>query len=529
MRTYRDLKMGLEKYQKTAFVLSRILFIQSKRYASSLKDEDEADKSIHLEAIERSRISQADFMHSQNFRESLGTCDSHENSNYIERGIDFDVDDHDVFGDVHDGDHRFSSSSFAPARVSFTSTRSVYNSPDVKVGYRQNITDTRQSSPQTYMQASVLLDAIASGDISTEQHNHYEYFNSQTLKNLASGNLWAGAEHWKKMPSSRRLKERVGVKNGIHNNKSNGVEDKSIPRSGKVKKRRTKKSLKPASNMLSLVSISKPIEELESLMEKPKRRRGKNATDSLQLTKAVHTKYSNIDNLLPMDAGLQVKEFITLFSRPDMDLIDFLKTKNVMVDMADAGKPTKNVGFCGVETWEADNDSGNGIDFGENDDEFEDKNSLCEFVVPALEDVRRVDKIHIGYATVARKIDVKRLKRDLWNELEQTFSSRKIDDIESETSMDVERRDLDLLSTSSKISERDLGLRGKNAGETGHDKVFNDVTRLSFQETVRDMDINQSQSEVTVPFYFICILHLCNEKGLALESSGLNDFVIHSS
>jgi condensin complex subunit 2 len=43
------------------------------------------------------------------------------------------------------------------------------------------------------------------------------------------------------------------------------------------------------------------------------------------------------------------------------------------------------------------------------------------------------------------------------------------------------------------------------------------------------MQSTQTQTDVTLPFYFICVLHLANEKGLALESMGLEDFVIHSS
>ena len=31
----------------------------------------------------------------------------------------------------------------------------------------------------------------------------------------------------------------------------------------------------------------------------------------------------------------------------------------------------------------------------------------------------------VGYATIAKKVDVKRLKRDLWSELEQTFASKR--------------------------------------------------------------------------------------------------------
>ena len=40
------------------------------------------------------------------------------------------------------------------------------------------------------------------------------------------------------------------------------------------------------------------------------------------------------------------------------------------------------------------------------------------------------------------------------------------------------------------------------------------------------MEMAQSQTDVTVSFYFICCLHLANEKGLKLDSTGLEDFMI---
>jgi hypothetical protein len=55
---------------------------------------------------------------------------------------------------------------------------------------------------------------------------------------------------------------------------------------------------------------------------------------------------------------------------------------------------------------------------------------------------------------------------------------------------------------------------------------------LSFQEdTVREMQTTQSQGDVTLLFYFVCVLHLANEKGLLeLELLGLEeDFTIPSS
>ena len=51
---------------------------------------------------------------------------------------------------------------------------------------------------------------------------------------------------------------------------------------------------------------------------------------------------------------------------------------------------------------------------------------------------------------------------------------------------------------------------------------------ISFQSVLRRLESEQEQEEVTLPFYFICVLHLANEKGLRLDSDGcgLSDFRI---
>jgi condensin complex subunit 2 len=138
-------------------------------------------------------------------------------------------------------------------------------------------------------------------------------------------------------------------------------------------------------------------------------------------------------------------------------------------------------------------DDGPGFEFADNGDE--------DFVINELEGVRKVDKIQVGYATVAKTVDVKRLKKDLWSELETNFVTA---DKENEPDEDME--------------------------EDEESKApITDVERpkfLSFRKTVQDMEVGQAQGDVTLPFYFICLLHLANEKGLRLESNGLEDFLI---
>ena len=524
-----------------------------------------------MEAIERSRASQAFQARrgSDGGNTTLNSRDSYASNDG--GGFDFGGGgdaDNDDFVDLHDGDHRFSSNSFqadttGAARTSFSSFGN---------DYRQSFSPSSQQEqpPPPPSQASVLLDAISSGHISTtmESSNHYEYFNSQALANLSQGNLWAGAEHWKKMPSSSRRKTCGGSTDDT------SVTGNKTP--GKKKKGRKGKAVTKSTMEWSVaVHLNQEIEyNLDELLQKPtvapppkKKRGGKVAkekvkADPLQASKAMKTKYEKNDNLLPIDAGLEVKEFTTLYGRPKTNLMDLAKARHdaavaaggTLSSSLGKNRSTKMVGFGGAETWDGndsygggDDDGGAGFDFGgggddDHDDDHNDDNDPNEFVVPELTDVRKIQKIKIGYAKIARKVDVKRLKRDLWPELERTFalkaaaaqhntnSNTKDGDGDGKKEEDVETKehhvddDKDALSTTSTVSDPNLDLV-----DTVVTKINTNTASPSFQGIVRDMQQHQSQSYVTLPYYFICILHLCNEKELALESTGLDDFMIHRS
>lgn len=136
---------------------------------------------------------------------------------------------------------------------------------------------------------------------------------------------------------------------------------------------------------------------------------------------------------------------------------------------------------------------------------------MDDFVIGELDGVRKVDKIKVGYATVAKKVDVKRLKKDLWDELEAIFAPQAPPSGEDKQV----GKDDDM--------EDDEGTKPRETpAATAEPKC------LSFKETVTDMEAKQPQGDVTLPFYFICLLHLANEKGLRLESTGLEDFMIMS-
>jgi condensin complex subunit 2 len=228
----------------------------------------------------------------------------------------------------------------------------------------------------------------------------------------------------------------------------------------------------------------------------------------LQIGKTAQAKHARTDNLLPLDAGIGVEKLSALFLRPNTIL------KSSIVDAGGASISTgKTVGFdmTAVETWGGaandsfggDDNDGDGFCFGGDDSvDGGDDDGIFQ-----LEDVRKVEKVRVGHATVAKKVDVKRLKRDLWVELETCFAAR-VDEADVVDNASMEKEE-------SKTETPDKQTAPAAA------------QCLSFHDAVLDLETAKSQADVTLPFYFICVLHLANEKGLRLDSKGLRDFDIY--
>lgn len=427
---------------------------KSRRYASSNEEEKEAEQSIHQGAIERSRMSLAN---------SVAT-DIHpdDNDQYASDDFGGDNDDNDdiAFTDFIGTDEhgkRYSSISFQNDNFS----------EDVPPG-----TTGIQSS------ATVLLDAMLSGDV-LSQGGEYDYFSQDALEKITGGNLWAGSAHWKKREKLRQ---------------------RQVPKNSEPKQSRRKKVVKER----TFLDLCSNPECLDEELKHPTQ--GKRGGNPLQFSKAIKIKHTRTDNCLPPDAGIGLAELSKLFLRPNA----------VVKPAEDNSKPGKTVGFHSLEPFGSTGfDDGDDGSFGDDEGpgfEFADPNEGVyggdDFVVADLEGVRKVDKTRVDYATIAKKVDVKRLKKDLWTEIENAILPGQTDVVaESRASIDTGKSDF----------------KGEDDTAT---PIENEPKSLSFKETVSDLKSSQGQSDVTLPFYFICLLHLANEKGLRLESNGLEDFVI---
>lgn len=116
--------------------------------------------------------------------------------------------------------------------------------------------------------------------------------------------------------------------------------------------------------------------------------------------------------------------------------------------------------------------------------------------IKLIADVKRVNKIEIGYAQKAKVVDVKRLKQTLWSEIESSTEVGKTTDV------------------------------GKVAAAVPVDSK----ECTSFNKLVSDIPqkVNTKMADsLSVPIMFVCLLYLANDKELQIQGvEGMDDLVI---
>lgn len=462
------------------------------RYGVTDEEEKEAERSIHMEAMERSHRSAANV----SFAGGPSGGDDLDGGGDDDNGpIMFGEDD--GFGgggddDFDDDDDAVFTNFLAMDTNAEKYSAMEFHSQSDGTGGGDGILPT--TAMRTRTTTTALLDAICSSD-ALIAGGEFEYFDSDTLDKITKGNMWAGSEHWKKTDKIRSKKQKEAA---ATNKKSTR------------KKRASKKERAFVDLTCSSLSC------LDALINDKPKPKGRSKNDPLLLSKAIISKQEKSDNLLPPDAGVGIEQLSRLFMRPDAAV----QPRKVPADGSSPDLPRKNVGFLDMGPAifdDGDDASFGGYDGDDNGAGFklaDDDNE--SFVVEELEGVRKVNKVNIGYATVAKKVDVKRLKRDLWNNLETKTAAKPEEKVaESDAEEEVGSNKMD------KGNQDD-------DGTTAHEKTEDKEGTVSFQDTVLELAASQGQSEVTLPFYFICVLHLCNEKGLYLDQAGgdLTDFII---
>ena len=192
-----------------------------------------------------------------------------------------------------------------------------------------------------------------------------------------------------------------------------------------------------------------------------------------------------------------------------------------------------DIGFLGIDTESFDDgvdddcgDDGPGFELNE-DDGDNDFGQDNDFQIKELEGIRKVEKVRVSHATIAKKVDVKRLKNDLWTELEMSTSKGPDplvpEDVETNGAQDC----CDEIDVETE-AETSMGTCMESRESDVTNLSHNDEQIVSFKDTIEKLGATEAQEDVSLAFYFICVLHLANEKGLKLENGefGLTDFTI---
>mmetsp|Transcript_220 Transcript_220/g.335 ORF Transcript_220/g.335 Transcript_220/m.335 type:complete len:886 (-) Transcript_220:85-2742(-) len=477
-----ELRSSYKVLESEGFVNENTQRSQSKRYANDEDDEKAAEESILTEAIERSKMSlgKSSFYLGESSDMNLTGNENECTFGNTDYGDDDNDDNFDNFLAADDNAEKYSSLSFQG------SDNLQGNSLSNSLSQKSNAVN--------------FLDALCNGN-ALNNSNEFDYFNGEGVEKMMSGNVWAGSFHWKKIGRTQVTKK---VKKD---------------EKGKVKEVKNGKTNK-AHEEIEFVNLEWETHDcLETLLAKQKKA-SKRTKASTQITNAIQKKQMNEFNLLPPDAEIGIEKLTSLFMRPDANFITSKKESNI-------NECNKSVGFAGIDTFSeyhdddansfGDDNDGPGYDIA---DEKQNSNELNENVFEELVDVRKVEKVRVSYATVSKRVDVKRLKREIWEEVEEkTIIS--LDSEGGKRSKDVITSDLDTIETDSRSQNE----KNENLSEY-YTPLEKGVT--SFQTTVQALEDAQSQEDVSLAFYFICVLHLANEKELNLENSqfGLTDFII---
>ena len=333
----------------------------------------------------------------------------------------------------------------------------------------------------------------------------FDYFDRRLMRN------WAGPEHWKL--------SRVAAAGPLALGASTGAAAQAAAASRKE----SKKSKEPF--VIDFLSEEGAV-DLKEIFEQPRQSAAITLPASARNKMASLAASSSDAYLLPEDRHFSSKQLLRLFLKP-----------RVAINMRHKGQQASG-GFGGdAQLWAevaADADDGDGADggvpfdaqfFHDADDGYDANagglgslddspanvtsgaDAEDEELTQTLQALNRVKPEYVNYAKKAKRVDVKKLKENIWKELGILGSTEDAATLAAKAAAagNDEGGDASMASTASEAA--------------GGVKTFESV--LSGLQKAYTQD---KMEEISTSFCFICLLHLANEEGLAI-STGSEDKV----
>ncbi|CAO3581262.1 unnamed protein product [Absidia cylindrospora] len=325
-------------------------------------------------------------------------------------------------------------------------------------------------------------------NISTNQENELlSYFDTTLSKN------WAGPTHWK-LRKTKSTSANQDKKDGHHDDNTNSTT--ATERSQK----------KPSARLFTIDFLEGEDIRTDDIFALPRR-----ANITLSNTK------DHILHLLPDDENFSSKQLLRYFMKPVFSLTrwknkNFKSQADETTEITDDGPldvfdldQGPDIGYWAKQE---DVDEPQGIDFGNDDLQFnddamsqfddtptqqDDYNDIFDFLTqdesavygdPLITNhqVKKTKPPYVDYARTAKRVDVRKLKENLWKAL--------------------------IIDPANK---RRPSENGKVCGERRFTDVLQDLKKMYPPKVMKD---------ISVPFCFICLLHLANEQNLVI--TGLN-------
>ncbi|KAM9933787.1 hypothetical protein OXX80_006604 [Metschnikowia pulcherrima] len=312
---------------------------------------------------------------------------------------------------------------------------------------------------------------------------------------------WRGPEHWR--VTALKKSKSIGP-----------VQSSQAPAASEQQPKRAKKEQ---------VIIDFFTEDDDDVIEDMFRK----SKNQFQISKRPEERRSSDMHILPEDIQFNSQKLVTLFLKPSKTISTFTKRARASGpssvdggnaytdeqyfaekyeererDIAEEERQEKlALSFHQAEMEDCDNDNYGGIDF--NDVLDAGDGPILEDLAESKEDLnsqvlmRKARPEYVNYSRVAKRVDIKLLKDNLWKSI-------KVEDEES-NGMDEPRQE------------------SPEANEDAKQKSFKDVV-----DVIGTMYRSEEKKDLSTSFCFICLLHLANEHGLSFEPTESYDNMIIS-
>jgi condensin complex subunit 2 len=209
---------------------------------------------------------------------------------------------------------------------------------------------------------------------------------------------------------------------------------------------------------------------------------GGEAKETYTLSQGAIDNASEASTTMPEDHHYQLRDLLVLFSKPLIAPRSGRASQDVVDSTSDAG----------WYDYANDNDAENFCpDMGDDDDDDDDcptESSMLDEDIGLVGVPQLVGKVPINYARAAKKVDVQVLKESIWNTIDADASCK-------------------------------AGKTKQSAAQEQSPKTFQSV--MSGVSSHVPLAKKEMMKDVSVPFCFICLLHLANEKNLVLTDDKL--------